>query len=71
MCGGNNMENINFANLPQTPAPKPPLGIMPAKLFYSERIEELKQAIYRRLESNMVVPIEWAEEYNELVSKYG
>ena len=67
----------SFASLPQTssnvtmPNVKPPLGIIPAKLFYETRIEELKQAMRRRVDADMSVPLEWVEEYNELIRKYG
>lgn len=50
---------------------KPLPGIMPAELFYKKRIEELRQAISRRADVSMAIPLEWVEEYNELVRKYG
>ena len=55
---------------------KPPIGIIPRKLFKEDlddliatikrdRLEELVNAIGRRLEDEAPIPIEWIEEYNE------
>lgn len=47
--------------------PKPPLGITPKSLHYKLRIEEIGEAIVRYLNEDYVIPVEWIEEYNELV----
>lgn len=52
------LENINK---------KPPIGIMSKKLWQEKRIEELKEAILRYIDSNTKVPIEWIEEYNDSI----
>ena len=46
---------------------KPPLGIKPKFIHDEQRREELKQAINRYFEANKPIPMEWIEEYNELV----
>ena len=46
---------------------KLPLGIIPKKIWKEQRLGELRGAIDRYLEANQRVPIEWIEEYNELL----
>lgn len=48
---------------------KPPIGLMPKKLWIEERYILVKHAIQRYMESNIEVPTEWMEEYNELVNQ--
>ena len=48
---------------------KPPLGIMPKHIWEDKRFSELIGAIKRYLDANMVVPVEWIDEYNELSKK--
>lgn len=48
----------------------PPLGIMPKKLHDEIRFKELGSAIYRMLAAYEEVPVEWIEEYNDLVKQY-
>jgi len=53
---------------PRAKADKPPLGLMPARLFYEERAKRLSEAINRYLQSgNAIVPGEWVEEYNSII----
>jgi hypothetical protein len=47
--------------------PKPPLGLMPKKHWISRRISDINSAINRYMECGKEVPIEWIEEYNELI----
>lgn len=49
---------------------KPPIGIEPREIHDNRRLDELVSAIYRYTRVGIKVPIEWIEEYNELVSKY-
>ena len=49
---------------------KPPLGIIPRHLHIEKRIDEIKFAIERYIAQKIPIPIEWFEEYNELVIKY-
>jgi len=46
---------------------KPPLGIIPKDMWKKQRLRELRDAVDRYLEANQRVPIEWIEEYNELL----
>jgi hypothetical protein len=45
----------------------PPLGIIPKKIWKEQRLGGLRDAIDRYLEANQRVPVEWIEEYNELL----
>ena len=48
---------------------KPPLGIKPRHIVDSERINEIGEAICRYLNEDYAIPLEWIEEYNELVGR--
>ena len=45
---------------------KPPLGLKPRLIHDSERKQSIVDAIWRYVESNQDIPIEWMEEYIEL-----
>jgi hypothetical protein len=45
---------------------KPPLGLMPKKLFLEQRFENIKEAIERYVKANMEIPTEWLDEYVEI-----
>lgn len=47
---------------------KIPLGIEPRWVWETKRMVELKGAILRYLDENLVVPAYWLEEYNDLVN---
>lgn len=47
---------------------KPPLGVMPKYIWNRKRLSELKRAIQEYTQKNLMVPIEWVEEYNELLN---
>lgn len=49
---------------------KPPLGVMPKKIWELQRISDLKDAIDRYANAQINIPIEWIEEYNDLVSSH-
>jgi len=53
----------------QTIIKKPPLGLKPRYLVEEERILEISSAILRYVNCNYEIPIEWVEEYNELVGR--
>lgn len=55
--GGNLMERLV----------KSPLGIIPKNIWKKQRLRELRDAVERYLEANQIVPIEWIEEYNQLL----
>lgn len=48
---------------------KPPIGVMPRFIWEENRLIALKGAIDRFTEVNQPIPIEWIEEYNELVGE--
>lgn len=48
---------------------KPPFGVKPRYLLDEERINELKEAIGRFLESNWPIPDEITAEYNYLTER--
>lgn len=45
----------------------PPIGIMPKWLHDFNRLRDVQCAIVRRYEAELPIPLEWVEEYNELV----
>ena len=49
---------------------KPPIGIINRKYHDLIRLTNLTDAIKRYFNSMEVLPIEWIEEYNELITKY-
>lgn len=46
---------------------KPPLGLIPKEMVMEERFKDVFGAISRYWNANLPIPIEWVEEYNELV----
>ncbi len=46
---------------------KPPLGILHRKLWEEKRLDELCQAIFRYMQAELKIPVEWIQEYNELL----
>lgn len=48
---------------------RPPLGLKPRKIHNQQRIQEIVAAISRYTEVNKEFPVEWIEEYNDLVKK--
>lgn len=74
-CAFKNSENICtarsgnkcvFSYMPSTEATKPPLGVMPRKMWDKQRQKDLADAMVRYLEAGMKIPAEWIEEYNEI-----
>lgn len=49
------------------PVPKPPIGLTPKHIVQNLRMTEILAAIERYLNAEQIIPIEWIEEYNELV----
>lgn len=50
---------------------KPPIGVRPRYIADEQRKEELISAILRYQDHplNMCIPVEWIEEYNEIVER--
>ena len=46
---------------------KPPIGLMPQFKHRLERLNEVRGAIVRYYDADLKIPIEWIEEYNELI----
>ena len=44
-----------------------PIGLKPKLISNLERLEEIKCAIVRYYNAELKIPIEWIEEYNELI----
>jgi len=49
------------------PCRKPPLGLMPRRIHEEQRISDIAGAINRYLQAGRAVPMEWIEEYNQLI----
>ena len=49
------------------PTERPPLGLIPKEVWQSKRFKEVCEAITRYYTSGFQIPLEWVEEYNELV----
>lgn len=45
---------------------RPPLGLMPKRLWEEQRMGEIAAAVARYREAGMDVPMEWMLEYSEL-----
>jgi hypothetical protein len=45
----------------------PPIGLKPKYVNRVERLNEVRGAIVRYYDAGLKIPIEWIEEYNELI----
>jgi hypothetical protein len=59
-------ENLIPPDCPQTN--RPPLGLRPKYIRDLERLSEVQDAIKRYWDAGMRIPIEWIQEYNELIA---
>lgn len=50
------------------PEIKPPLGLRPKFIAYSERLKEIHEAIGRYLDAGKAIPQEWIDEFSMLNS---
>ena len=48
---------------------KPPIGLKPKKYHSLERLNEVRSAIVRYYDDELPIPVEWIEEYNELINQ--
>ena len=46
---------------------KPPIGLKPKWVADLQRLREVQRALVRYYETEQAIPIEWIEEYNELI----
>lgn len=44
-----------------------PVGLVPKHIWDAKRKMKIKEAIIRYVEANQPIPVEWVEEYNELL----
>lgn len=45
----------------------PPIGLKPKFINRLERLNEVRGAIVRYYDTELKIPVEWIEEYNELI----
>lgn len=45
----------------------PPLGLLPKDIHRTKRFNDICEAIVRYYNINLPIPIEWIEEYNDLI----
>ena len=48
---------------------RPPIGLVPKSIRKQERFLEVCEAITRYYNTGMKIPIEWVEEYNDLIGE--
>lgn len=53
--------------LERTKRGRPPLGLKPKHIHDEERMMAIREAIKRYVEAKKQIPLEWVNEYNELV----
>lgn len=46
---------------------KPPIGLKPKFVKMLERLNEVRGALVRYYNAELEIPLEWIEEYNELI----
>ena len=46
---------------------KTPIGLRPKWIIDKERLNEVRSAIVRYYDAELKIPIEWIEEYNQLI----
>ena len=60
-------DNLNNDSAPKSK--RPPIGLKPRYIHDHERYIEIYGAIQRYYDAGKKIPVEWIEEYNELVEK--
>jgi hypothetical protein len=60
------MRNYINNNKCETDIKKPPIGITPHFIWIEQRIDEIKQAINRRIEAKVIIPPQWYTELAQL-----
>lgn len=48
---------------------KPPIGIMPRYILEERRLFDIIAAVERYIDDKQPIPIEWIEEYNDLIAR--
>jgi len=49
--------------------PKPPVGLIPKHIWTAQRLNAIWEAIERYRAVDKEIPIEWIQEYNQLIIK--
>ena len=49
---------------------KPPIGVIPTRVWKSKRLTELQEAIKRYSTTLLKIPEEWVAEYNTLLEEF-
>lgn len=61
----------HFTVIEDVPSNKPPLGLIPRKIYWEElnyrRRQDIIAAMQRRIEAKMDIPVEWCKELIDLV----
>lgn len=65
----NNLPKYENPPKPPEEISKPPLGLMPRYIHEEKRLKSVVEAVTRCFLNDKIIPIEWIEEYNELVTK--
>lgn len=50
---------------------KPPLGLRPRWIVEGDRLQEVLEAMSRYISAMKEIPVEWLEEYNDIVERNG
>jgi len=71
------VKHNDYDNRPHVPIPgkiidyeRPPLGLRPKHIAREMRRMEVREAINRYLHADRAIPLEWIEEYNELMEEF-
>lgn len=64
---GNHKVKFNNTNMNKNQIKRPPLGLRPKWAAQQERYFEVCGAISRYYNAGKKIPLEWIEEYNELI----
>ncbi|AAK79868.1 hypothetical protein BJV85_002090 [Clostridium acetobutylicum] len=65
--GYNGKISILEKHTPKNVYRRPPTGLEPHTIWVGKRIQDIKEAMDRYTEANKSIPIEWVNEYNELL----
>ena len=67
--GHSRLSFYKFGEVEREHQDKPPLGLTPKHIIDLQRVEDIRGAVNRYFAHNKAIPIEWIEEYNQIVTK--
>jgi hypothetical protein len=67
VTNGKDLGSVIFQSDCEVIIEKPPLGLIPKHVHQEIRLNNIKEAIQRYMETNKTIDIRWVEEYNELI----